>query len=137
AERNGLQISSSLFGLLGMILGFLIPDLFRPKAGTSPSFGPLQVSMIAVGLFSGLMILITTLKVRERPEFHEVDQPLSLKAALKYTFTSKSFLILVAANFMSILMQSLILGAIFYTADYVLQINAMLLVACLFVPLLI
>src|SRR5512136_1008283 len=35
SERNGLQISSSLFGLLGTLLGFIIPDLVRPKAGAS------------------------------------------------------------------------------------------------------
>lgn len=137
AQRNGLQISSSLFGLLGMILGFVIPDLFRPKAGTVPSFAPLQRSMIIVGIFSAAMIIITTLKVRERPEFHEVDEPLKLGPALRYTLTSRAFLILVAQNFMSILMQSLILGALFYAADYVLQMSAMVLVACLFVPLII
>ena len=136
AERNGLQISSSLFGLLGMILGFVIPDLFRPK-GTSPSLLPLQVSMIFVGLVCALLIIITTLKVKERPEFHLVDKPLKLGEALKYTFTSKSFLILVAQNFMSILMQSLILGALFYLADYVLQMNAMIPLACVFIPLII
>lgn len=137
AERNGLQISSSLFGLLGMILGFLIPDMFRPKAGVAPTFLPLQVSMIVVGIFSAAMIVITTFRVRERPEFHQGDTPLNLRDALKYTFTSRAFLILVAQNFMSILMNSLILGALFYTADYVLQTCSMLLVACLFVPLII
>ena len=40
AERNSLQISSSLFGLLGMILGFVIPEIFRPGADTSPSPAP-------------------------------------------------------------------------------------------------
>ena len=137
AERNGLQISASLFGLLGMILGFVIPDLFRPKAGSSPSFLPLQMSMIVVGVVSAALIIITTLKVKERPEFHLVDEPLKPGQALKYTFTNKSFLILVAQNFMSILMQSLILGALFYVADYVLQMNAMLLIACVFIPLII
>ncbi|PIZ25627.1 MAG: hypothetical protein COY47_04900, partial [Chloroflexi bacterium CG_4_10_14_0_8_um_filter_57_5] len=43
--------------------------------------------------------------------------PLPLGKQIKTTFTSKSFLILVAANFMSILMQSLIMGALFYIAD--------------------
>ncbi len=137
AERNGLQISASLFGLLGMILGFVIPDFFRPKAGTSPSFAPLQISMIVVGLFSAAMIIITTLRVRERPEFHLVDKPLKLKDAIKYTFTSRAFLILVAQNFMSILMQALLLGALFYVADYVLQMSAMILIVCLFIPLII
>jgi len=137
AERNGLQISSSLFGLLGILLGFLIPDFFRPKAGTLPSFAPLQMAMIAVGIVSMALIIITTLKVKERPEFTVVDKPLGLLAALRYTFTSRSFLVLVSANFMSILMNSLILGAIFYLADYVMQMNTMILLAFLFIPLII
>jgi glycoside/pentoside/hexuronide:cation symporter, GPH family len=137
AERNGLQISSSLFGLLGILLGFLIPDFFRPKAGAALSFAPLQAAMIVVALVSMVLIILTTLKVKERPEFHTVDQPLPLLPALRYTFTSRSFLVLVAANFMSILMNALILGAIFYLADYVLKINTMILLAFLFIPLLI
>ncbi len=137
AERNGLQISASLFGLLGMILGFVIPDFFRPKAGAVPSFAPLQASMVAVGIVSGLLVIVTTLVVKERKEFHLLDEPLPLGAAIKRTFASKSFLILVAQNFMSILMQSLLLGAIFYAADYLLRMNAMILVASLFVPLII
>lgn len=137
AERNGLQISSSLFGLLGMILGFVIPDLFRPKAGASPSLLPLQASMIAVGVVSATLIVMTTLRVKERPEFHLVDKPLKLSAALRYTFSSRSFLILVAQNFMTILMQSLILGGLFYVADYVMQVSSMLLLISLFIPLII
>lgn len=137
AQRNQLQISSALFGLLGMILGFLIPDFFRPKAGVAPSFLPLQLSMIAIGILGAGCIIITTLKVKERPEFHLVDQPIKLREALRFTFTSKSFLILVAQNFMSILMQSLVLGTLFYLADYVLQMPAILLILCVFIPLII
>jgi len=137
AERNGLQISSSLFGLLGTLLGFVIPDFFRPKAGSEVTFLPLQVAMIVVGIVAMLLIIATTLKVKERPEFTQVDEPLALIPALRYTFTSRSFLVLVAANFMSILMNSLILSAIFYLADYVLQMNTMILLAFLFIPLII
>ncbi|GAB4486463.1 MAG: MFS transporter [Anaerolineales bacterium] len=135
AERNGLQISASLFGLLGMILGFLIPDFFRPKAGAEISFLPLQVSMIVVAVVSMALILITTFRVKERLEFTRVDKPISLGNALRFTFTSKSFLILVSQNFMSILMQSLILGMMFYLADYVLQMPTILILLCVFIPL--
>jgi GPH family glycoside/pentoside/hexuronide:cation symporter len=135
AERNGLQVSSSLFGLLGFLLGFIIPDQFRPKAGTSPSFIPLQTAMVVVGVVCMLLIIATTLKVKERPEFTRVDKPLKLPEMIHFTFTSKSFLILVAQNFMSILMQSLVVGAVFYLADYVLQIGTMVVLACLFIPL--
>jgi len=137
AERNGLQISSSLFGLLGTLLGFLIPDIVRPKAGDT-SLWPLYTAMIVVGIVGALLIIATTLKVKERPEFTQVDDPLPLVQALRLTFSSKSFLILVAANFMSILMQALLLGSIFYLADYVLQAgNVMVVLAALFIPLII
>lgn len=137
AERNQLQISSSLFSLLGTLLGFIIPDLFRPKAGLSPSLLPLRLAMIAVGICGSLLVVVTTLKVRERPEFYRLDKPLPLGPALKYTFTSRSFLILVAQNFMSILMQQLLLGGLFYLADYVTQSSSMILLAALFIPLII
>jgi GPH family glycoside/pentoside/hexuronide:cation symporter len=137
-ERNGLQISASLFGLLGMILGFLIPDLFRPKVGAVISFLPLQLSMVVIGVLGAFFIILTTLKVKERREFHEVDKPLSLLESIRYTFTSRSFLILVAQNFMSILMQSLLLGMLFYLADYVLQIKStMPVLLAVFIPLIV
>ena len=137
SERNGLQISSSLFGLLGTLLGFLIPDFFRPKAGTSPSFLPLQMAMIGLAVIAMLLIIATTLKVKERPEFHLVDKPLKLLDALRYTFTSRAFLWLVAANFMSILISSIVTGSLFYVADYVLKVPTINLLIWLFVPLII
>ena len=137
AERNGLQISSSLFGLLGTLLGFLIPDLVRPKTGDT-SLWPLYTAMIVVGIVGAVLVIATTLKVKERPEFTQVDEPIPLRQALKLTFSSKSFLILVAANFMSILMQALLLGSIFYLADDVLHVgNVMIVLAAQLIPLII
>lgn len=134
AQRNGLQISSSLFSMLGTLLGFLIPDFVRPKTGES-SLVPLYIAMIAVGIIAMILILITTFKIKERREFAVVDKPVPPLEAIKFTFTSKAFLFLVAENFMAILMSSLILGSIFYLADYVLQWPAMQLLAFLFIPL--
>ena len=134
-QRNHLQISSSLFGLLGTFLGFVIPDLFRPKTGAMPSFLPLQLAMVVVAVTGMLLIIATTFKVRERLEFTQLDKPLKLKDQIKFTFTSKSFLVLVAQNFMSILVSSLVTGSIFYLADYVLKMNTILLLAFIFIPL--
>lgn len=135
-ERNHLQISSSLFGMVGMLLGFLIPDFFRPKAGTDPSFLPLQIAMVVVGITCMLLILVTTYNVKERMEFTKVDKPLGLWEQLKATFTSKSFLVLVAQNFMSILVSSLVTGSMYYLADYVMQTPTITLLIYIFVPML-
>jgi GPH family glycoside/pentoside/hexuronide:cation symporter len=134
-ERNHLQISSSLFSMVGLILGFLIPDMFRPKAGQAVSFLPLQMAMIVVGITGALLIIATTLKVKERPEFTQVDEPLSIGKQVKATFTSKSFLVLAASNFMSILVSSLVVGSLFYLADYVTKTSTMSLLIFLFIPL--
>jgi len=136
AQRNGLQISSSLFGMLGTLLGFLIPDMVRPKTGES-SLIPLYVAMVIVAVVSMGLILFTTFKVKERREFVTMDKDVSLWEAIKFTFTSKSFLVLVSENFMGILMSSLILASIYYLADYVLQWPTMQLLVFLFVPLII
>jgi GPH family glycoside/pentoside/hexuronide:cation symporter len=134
-QRNHLQISSSLFGLLGTLLGFIIPDFFRPKTGAMPSFLPLQIAMVVVAVTGMVLIIATTFKVKERPEFTQVDKPLKLLDQIKYTFTSKSFLILVSQNFMSILVSSLVTGSVFYLADYVLKMNTIVLLAFIFIPL--
>jgi GPH family glycoside/pentoside/hexuronide:cation symporter len=130
-ERNKLSIFASFFSLIGMILGFLIPDFFRKEQGIFP----LQMAMIAVGIVGTLFILYTTFKFKERPEFTKVDEPLKIKEAIKYTFKSKSFIVLVVANFMSVFMQSLIIGSMFYLADYVTQSSTILLLVAVFVPL--
>ena len=135
-HRNQLQISSSLFAMLGTVLGFVIPDMVRPKTGDA-SLVPLYIAVIVAGIFGMLLIMITTFKVKEKPEYTQVDKPIPLWDAIKYTFTSKSFLALVSANFMSILMSSLIVGSLYYLADYVLQWPTIQLLVFLFVPLIV
>ncbi|MFU8826258.1 MAG: MFS transporter, partial [Brevefilum sp.] len=65
------------------------------------------------------------------------DEPLPFWQTIRFTLTSKSFIILVAENFMAILMSSLLLGSIFYLADYVLMWPAIQLLAFLFGPLIV
>ena len=131
-ERNKLKIFASFFNLIGMILGFIIPDLFR-----NLSRPLLLVSLIVVGIIGSIAIIITTYKFKERPEFTKVDEPLGLVDALKYTFKSKSFLILVTANFLVIFFQSSILSAVFWLADYIVQAPSLILLVFIFIPLLI
>ena len=131
-ERNKLKVFASFFNLIGMILGFIIPDLFR-----NFSRPLLLVSLIIVGMLGSIAIIITTYKFKERPEFTKVDEPLGLTEALKYTFKSKSFLILVTANFMVIFFQSSILSAVYWIADYITQGSSLILLVFIFIPLLI
>jgi len=133
-ERNHLQISSSLFGLLGTLLGFIIPDMVRPQSG-DVSLLPMRIAMIVVGITGMLLIMGFTFKVKERPEFTKVDKPLGLWESLKFTFTSKSFIVLACENFFVILVSSLVTGSVFYLADYVMHMSTIVLLAFIFIPL--
>ena len=135
-ERGELQKFSSLFYLLGAILGFLIPDLIRPHVG-DPNLIPLYSGVIVIGIVAALLIYPVTYRFKERPEFTQVDKPLGLKDSIKYTFKSKSFIILATANFMSIFFQQIILSFMFYLADYVLMTSTILLLAALFIGLIV
>ncbi len=135
-ERNELAISSSIFGLIGYVFGFLLPDLFRPQSGSQDtSLLTLQLSMVAVGVTAMFLIILTTLKIKERREFAIVDKPIKLWASLRYTLTSKPFWVFVSMNFLLTLMQSLATGSIFYLGDYVTKTSTITLLVYLFAPL--
>ncbi len=135
-ERGEFQKYAGLFYLLGVIIGFVVPELLRPKAGQA-SLLPLYIGVIAVGVIGTIFIIIPTYRFKERPEFTQVDEPLGLVDSFKYTFKSKSFLIVACANFMSIFMQSVLLGLMFYLGDYVMRVSTLYLVLALFVGLII
>jgi len=134
-ERNQLSISSALFGMVGYIFGFLLPDMFRPQAGMDPSLLNLRLSMVAVGIITTFLVILTTLKVKERREFTIVDTPLKFWESLRYTLTNTSFWVFVTMNFLLTFMNSIATGAIYYLADYVTQTSTMILLIYLFVPI--
>lgn len=136
-ERNQLSISSSVFGLIGYIAGFLLPDFFRPRPGNLDlSLTSLRLAMIAVGVVGAIFIIWTSFKVKERKEFALGDKPIAFWPSLKHTLTNKAFWIFVSMNFMLTLMNAMATGALFYLADYVTQTSTMVLLIYLFAPLL-
>jgi GPH family glycoside/pentoside/hexuronide:cation symporter len=135
-HRNQLQISSTLFAMLGTLVAYVIPDFVRPKTGDA-SLVPLYIAVVVVGIVGMLLIMITSFKIKERREFTEVDKPIPLWEAIKFTFTSKSFLILVSEIFMATLELSLIMGSLYYVADYVLHWPTVLLLTFLVFPMII
>jgi len=134
-ERGALQTYASILGLIGLAIGFILPDMLRPKVG-DVSLLPLYIGVTTIGIIGALFTLITSYSVKERPEYIQVDIPLGLKDSLKYTFKSKSFLLLTSANFMSIFMQQILISNAYYLADYVMKIPGVILFVCIIVGLL-
>ncbi|MFX0021972.1 MAG: MFS transporter [Candidatus Hermodarchaeota archaeon] len=130
--RGQFQQYNSVFYLIGVIFGFFIPELINPEGG---SLIPLYIGTVVVGIIGALCIVITTYRFKERPEFTVVDKPLGLKDAIKYTFRSKAFLIVAAANFMSIFFQQILLSYMIYLANHVMRISNLILMATLILGL--
>jgi GPH family glycoside/pentoside/hexuronide:cation symporter len=135
-ERGEFNKYAGLFQLIGLIIGFVIPELLRPKVGQI-SLLPLYIGVIAVGIIGSIIIIIPTYRFHERPEFTLVDKPVGLVDAIKFTFKSKAFIIVACANFMSIFMQSILLGLMFYLGDYVMRASTLYLILSIFVGLVI
>jgi glycoside/pentoside/hexuronide:cation symporter, GPH family len=133
-ERNQLSIAGALFGMVGYILGFLLPDLFRPQAGGDASLLSLRLAMVAIGIIGAFLIILTTFKVKERREFAIVDEPLEFWESLRYTLTNKPFWFFVIMNLLLTLMNSMSTGSLFYLADYVTQTSTFILLVYLFTP---
>lgn len=134
-QRAHLQMSTALFGLAGFALGFVVPQLFRPGSGEAAGLLPLRLAMLGVGLLGATLVVVVTFRIRERPALSQREDRLTFRQYLAFTFSSKAALILIAENFMRILVQSISMGAIFYVADYLMRANALLLLAAVFVPM--
>lgn len=135
-ERAKLSMVAAIFGLLGTLIGFVIPDLVRPSATSQDvSLTPLRLAMVAVGvIFSGL-VFYSSFQIKEHREFSVVDESLHWWEAIKSTLTNKGFIVYVITSFMATFMFSIAMGAIFYVSDYLTQSNVLPLLAAMFIPM--
>lgn len=122
--RGQLQLFLSIGLLLGSMFGFLLPEMFRPE--NTDDLPQLYIAMGAIAIICTVLMLITTFTVKEKTKKpKEISTPsMKLLDSIKYTFKSKSFLIVTAANFMAIFTQAIVTGAMFYLIDYVLPDDA-------------
>ncbi len=132
-DRSALQVSMALSSLLGFVLGFIVPQIFRPKGGES--LAPMRLAMLAAGMVGAALLMLLSFKVRERPALTEGKPKISFKDYISFTFTNKAAMVIIAGNFMRIFVQTVIMGAIFYLADYLLKMNSILLMSWFLIPM--
>ena len=135
--RSSMQVYAGLFGLLAYLLGFMIPELFRPKAGTDISLTGLRIAMGILGLVGAGLVFTASFVLKEKPAISQSEKPMGLLESVKETFKSRSFIIWVIQNFMSVFSLAIITGAIFYLADYVTQTSTIYLLGAIFGPMVI
>ena len=137
-ERGKLSIVAALFGLLGTLLAFIIPEFVRPGGtGEHASLTPFRMAMLAVGIVCSAMIFYASFVIKERREFSAEANQLHWWQAIKSTLTNKSFIIYVITSFMCTFMFAVAMGAIYYLSDYVYQspFGVFPLLGALFIPL--
>lgn len=134
-DRSALQISAALANLVGFALGFVVPQMFRPKAGESASLLPMRIAMAVAAVTGAALVILLSIKVKERPALYENQPRVTIKEYISFTYTSRSGLVVIAGNFMRIFVQAVMMGAIFYLADYLIRMNGMLLMALFIVPM--
>ncbi|MEA4811315.1 MAG: MFS transporter [Anaerolineaceae bacterium] len=137
-ERGKLSIVAALFGLLGTLLAFIIPEIVRPGGtGDHVSLTPFRIAMLVVGLVCSGLIFYSSFALKERREFSVVDEAIPWWQALKSTIVNKSFIVYVITSFMCTFMFAVAMGAIYYLSDYVYQspYGVFPLLGALFIPL--
>lgn len=72
---SAMQVYAGLFGLLAYLLGFLIPEFFRPKAGSDNSLVRLQIAMGVLGLIGGGLIFVASFILKEKPAISQSERP--------------------------------------------------------------
>jgi GPH family glycoside/pentoside/hexuronide:cation symporter len=121
--------------LLAYVLGFTIPEMFRPKAGVASSLVELKIAMGVLGVLACGLIFAASYVLKEKPAISQSSRPMGLWESIKETFRSKSFIIWVVENFMSTFCLAIVTGSIFYLADYVTQSSTINLLAAVFLPM--
>lgn len=135
-ERAKLSMFAAIFGLVGTLIGFVIPEMVRPSATNQlASLTPLRTAMVFVGVIFAGFIFYSSFHLKEHREYSLVDKPLPWWKAIKSTLTNKGFLVYVIASFMQTFMFAIAIGAIFYLSDYVTQTSVLPLLAAMFIPM--
>lgn len=113
-ERGSIQIYSLIFGIIGFLIALVLPMLFLEESGRE---GFIFIAII-LACVQFIAMMITTITVREKLEFSQVEKPIGLVSSIKHTFKSRSFLITVGMNFWLIFTQAVFFANLFFYTSY-------------------
>jgi len=111
-ERSQVSVMRQTFSVFGLIAGTALP------IALSVTIGWAAVGL-AVGVMSTIFALVSLTGIREKKEF-AVEHTLPPIAAMKHTFTNKSFVIFVVYNFIVQYVIAVAIGALPFFAQFIL-----------------
>jgi len=122
-ERGNIMLYTTALGAIGMFGSILVPLIYL---GEVPDIEGFRISMIILGIISGVVIYISSYYIKEN-KYTQMEETLGFKDSIKQSFKNKPFLIVEVAIFSMVVMQQIITGYFIFLFDYVvdLEINAL------------
>ena len=124
-QRSNLLIYSSILSSISILLSFIISITLL--TGNESTFNPslFLIAMIVIAIISSLILFASSFYLKEN-KYTQLEEPLGMMDGLKETFKNKPFLIFEVSIFSFLLAQTILITALFYYLDYVLQIGGIL-----------
>ncbi len=129
-ERTKLSLYMTVFGMIGVIITFLIPFMFLTQIGGKEEF---QFICIIISIVGTILIILAAFTLKERVGFYDKEKSFGLIENTKYCLKNKAFITFVLYNFGLTLIFSNLVTSILYYTQYVLNLKG----EAVFIPLLI
>ncbi|MGE5528796.1 MAG: MFS transporter [Patescibacteria group bacterium] len=117
-ERAEVSAWRQILAIVGLVLGMAIPPILYKGLGWAWMGGALALVTLAT-------MFLSLLGSRERPEYRQGAE-VGLIRALKFTFTSKAFLLFALANFGITLAMGTVQATFAFFAKYILHAEGMI-----------
>lgn len=116
-ERGNLMVYSSIFGFLPQVLGFALP-LALLKGSNLADIWQWQVLMLIIAVIAGAILFIGSYYIREN-RWAQKEETLGFIESIVETVKNKQFLILEAAHFPMLIVQTILTGGIAFLFEEV------------------
>ncbi len=123
--RANLMIYGSIFSALGFLISLVIPILLLTGSESTSVDPTFLIAMVIVGIVCAAVLFICSYYLKEN-EYTQIEEALGMVDSLKETFKNKPFLIFEVSIFSFILAQTIMITAVFYYIDYVLELGGVL-----------
>ncbi len=121
-ERASIMVYSTVIGIVGYLVTFLLPMLTLTGDESSYIDPAFPISMIIIGIVCGVVIYVSSYFIKEN-EYTQLEETFNFLESMKKSFRNRPFIILQIANFVGLFSSTIITSSIFYYVDYVLVLG--------------
>ena len=131
-ERASIMVYSTVIGIVGYLVTFLLPMLTLTGDESSYIDPAFPISMIIIGIVCAIVIYSASYFIKEN-DYTQLEETFNFIESMKESFKNRPFIILQIANFFGLFTSTIITSSIFYYVDYVLVLGDLSVVPLLIV----